>query len=700
MRCRLILYRTPKNPSPVIWGFVIYFLISYSFSEELSHNFHGVVYDKVSGHPINNVLITSDSTSDNTNIDGEFQIIIINQSPKPTSINFSKNGYMDYHVTFFPEMNPIYFKIELYPIIYSGSEVLVKGSKIESDYVRFPIRTYKMARIQIDNAIHTQHIFRELPGLTVKSYGGPASVTSVSFNGSQGDRIALLLDGLIINSEQNGIADISQIPAALLTNIEFYPQGSSARFGSSALSGVINMVPGKSGSWISHSFGDNKYISDAVNYNWNYGSSDYSISTGIMDYQSSTENTDNGVNFQNSINQKFLYFKSKHILDRTSNIDCQLFSVFNDRNLSGFIYLGPNQSKLEDELQTLNIRYKNPNLSAFLTVKKSKMDYHFPGNPGPPVNSHFDLTVVSEQIRYNLNNYAFALQHSHENNSSTNTSNISRDLVFGSVEQRLSFGKFDNVNVLRIDHEVKSNELLVAIESILQFQPSEHWNLSSISLSSNFKRPGFNDMYWVPFGNPNLKVEQSTNIYFRNIFKISDATLDINAFYVKYRNLIQWLPKDTGIVYSPENIDKSESYGYNTSIKLFKSPFYIININYGYNVHKHNNPEFPYHSGKQGRYSPKHTVSVTQNLLLNQLTITMGYIYVSSQIRFYSYPTDLYISEYSLFNFSISRNFMVIRHRLNCVLSIDNAFNLNYETIYGFPEPGRSYSLKSLIYFN
>jgi vitamin B12 transporter len=700
MRCRLISFRTPNIPSTVIWGFVFNFLFSYAYAEDLSDYLQGKVIDKISHRPIKDVMISSDSTYQYSGVDGEFQIIISNQSFQTTSVEFSKDGYIDYQITINTEDFPPHLRVELYPIIYSGSEVLVKGSRSESDYVSFPIRTYKLAQVQIDNAIHPQHIFKELPGLIVKSYGGPASVTSVSFNGSQGDRLALMLDGIILNSEQNGIADISQIPTALLTNIEFYPQGSSARFGSSALSGVINMVPGKSGSWISHSFGENKFTSDAVNLNWKHRSTDYSISAGIMDYQSNNDNTDNGVDFQNAINQKFLYFKSKYFLDRSSDIDFQLFSVFNKRDLSGFIYLGPNKSRLEDELQTLSMRYQNTKVSALITIKKSKMDYNYPGNPGPPLNSHFDLSVISEKIRYNFENYVFVIQHSREKNNSSNTSYISRDLIFGSVEYSTSIGRINNVNVLRIDHELNTDEILVAAESILQFQPGEYWSRSSLSFSSNFKRPGFNDMYWVPFGNPNLKVERSTNIYFRNIFKITDITLDINTFYVRYRNLIQWLPKETGIVYSPENIDKSESYGYNASFKLIRSPFYSLQINYGYNVHKHRNPEFPYHSGKQGRYSPKHSASVTQNLLLNQFTFTMGYNYVSSQIRFYSYPNDLYIREYSLFNFSITQNSTILKHRINNVLSVDNAFNLKYETIYGYPEPGRNYSLKTIIYFN
>ena len=67
-----------------------------------------------------------------------------------------------------------------------------------------------------------------------------------------------MFDGIPINNEQNGGADISQIPIFLLGNLEYLSQGHSSRFPTSAMTGLLNFSPSKEGTKVSLSRGNFK----------------------------------------------------------------------------------------------------------------------------------------------------------------------------------------------------------------------------------------------------------------------------------------------------------------------------------------------------------------------------------------------------------------------------------------------------------
>ena len=132
--------------------------------------------------------------------------------------------------------------IELKPIIFLADEVRISESPFKSK-LNLPIKTYHINSTQIESASSTQALIESLPSITLKSYGGRAGVSTVSVHGGQSQRFSVMFDGVPINNEQNGGADISQIPTFLLSNLEYLSQGHSSRFGASAMTGVLNLTP-------------------------------------------------------------------------------------------------------------------------------------------------------------------------------------------------------------------------------------------------------------------------------------------------------------------------------------------------------------------------------------------------------------------------------------------------------------------------
>jgi outer membrane cobalamin receptor len=59
----------------------------------------------------------------------------------------------------------------------------------------------------------------------------------------------------------------------------------------------------------------------------------------------------------------------------------------------------------------------------------------------------------------------------------------------------------------------------------------------------------------------------------------------------------------------------------------------------------------------------------------------------------YDYPTDTLLKASELWYASLSHTWEVNTHTLTLVLAVDNLTDLAYETIRGYPEPGRSFRL-------
>jgi iron complex outermembrane receptor protein len=83
-------------------------------------------------------------------------------------------------------------------------------------------------------------------------------------------------------------------------------------------------------------------------------------------------------------------------------------------------------------------------------------------------------------------------------------------------------------------------------------------------LSRNFNPPTFNELYWNPTGNPNLKPERSKNAQAGVAAILSNKIvqrIDISGFYDRVHNGFRWYPNDVG-TFRPVNIQDILSRGF------------------------------------------------------------------------------------------------------------------------------------------
>ncbi len=82
-------------------------------------------------------------------------------------------------------------------------------------------------------------------GVSVKQYGGPGSLSTVSVRGSSADQVVVYMDGIQLNRAVSGSVNLADIPLDSVEKIEIYRGTSPAKFGASGIGGVVNIITKK-----------------------------------------------------------------------------------------------------------------------------------------------------------------------------------------------------------------------------------------------------------------------------------------------------------------------------------------------------------------------------------------------------------------------------------------------------------------------
>lgn len=95
--------------------------------------------------------------------------------------------------------------------------------------------------------ISAPEMLSQSAGVDVTNLGGEGQLSTVSIRGSSAEQVAVFVDGVRINTSRSGAVDFSTIPMGSIERIEVIRGAASARFGTGAMGGVINIVTKRAG---------------------------------------------------------------------------------------------------------------------------------------------------------------------------------------------------------------------------------------------------------------------------------------------------------------------------------------------------------------------------------------------------------------------------------------------------------------------
>ena len=148
-----------------------------------------------------------------------------------------------YYILFLFTAQSLFSQTDSDTVIFSTPPINVHSGRLSTliedspSSVQFLDKDY----ITKSNGNQLAEILKSVNNVYVKSYGGNSSLKTISINGLNAEHTLILLNGVRLNSFQNAQFDLSLLSKENIESIEVLTSGSSASYGSDAVSGVVNI---------------------------------------------------------------------------------------------------------------------------------------------------------------------------------------------------------------------------------------------------------------------------------------------------------------------------------------------------------------------------------------------------------------------------------------------------------------------------
>ncbi|MCG8581051.1 MAG: TonB-dependent receptor [Bacteroidales bacterium] len=220
------------------------------------------------------------------------------------------------------------------------------------------------------------------------------------------------------------------------------------------------------------------------------------------------------------------------------------------------------------------------------------------------------------------------------------------------------------------------------------------------AFSQKFRRPTFNDLYWDPGGNPELKPENGYSLeagasYELSLGLLGELTTYLSTYYSPIEDMIVWQPE--GAVWYAKNYSDVLTRGVDLQLN-HKRTFSVLqwntNASLAYNkaTIESVNEENKRKEGKPLYYAPEWTSNINSGISTsNNIDFYINWHFVSK--RYYDDLSNT-LDPYWLLGAQVSKTFKVNQHQWFAQVSVENILDENYRTISSYPMPGRFIQLK------
>lgn len=610
--------------------------------------------------------------------------------------------------------------------IYKLENIVVTATKFKTDINDSPTKIEIIDAKQISNSNGNRlpEILNNSPSIYIKSYGVTPSLKTISINGLGAEHTLIMIDGVKINSFQNGLIDLSLIPAENIERIEIVNNGMSSVYGSEAIGGTVNIITN-----YNHLLDNEKSFN--INGNIGYGSFNTSRLGLSINKHSNNFNFRSFYNNEKSDGNFEYYFHYGNLteLKKRENAAYNLYDagissqfIFdNSARLnfySAFSYQNKKVPGIETGTPSSKTNQKDRNWNNLISYERIlseqvilKTNFNFQNNLmnyeiKPFTNSYYKNIVAAFEPEMQIKLFKFDLitgysfVHAKLNSNEVEShSRRNQNSVFIStgIEALKSLKLYSSA---RLDNfsDLKKNALTSRLG--INFKPfvSTDLNLRA-NFGNNFRAPTFNDLYWKQSGNPNLKPEQSFN--FEVGFNISLKLLipfqiDFTYTYINAKDKIVWTPQ-RNLIWTPINIASSESKNYLISLSFTKqlNEDFNIRVNSGFNLinSKKTNESFSGDPTKDKYipYLPLQSSKVGISMEYKNLGLNLYYTHTGK--RFSDFENNKPMNPFNIIDGNISIKLSLWEISTLLKFEVNNLTNTDYQTISGYPMPLRNYFL-------
>lgn len=581
-----------------------------------------------------------------------------------------------------------------------------------------------------DIPIHVQSIadvLQEQSGIFIKPYGPSGNLISVAVRGMTAEQTQVLFDGIPLNNVQLGSADLSQISVTDLAGLDVYRGSNVLLGGSGAIGGSINLQPMQPAGRIKlsgrvwYSSLKNKTLGVRLHFPWPKihvrTLLTFDHANGLNHYSTQSDGKRVWLRDRDFRQHNVSY---QAVFDGLENTHIKLYVSHFKRNggapgaFSGQISEDANRARLTTDNTFAYLRYLHrgakTEFSLQTYLRNEWMTYNDPKtmiNFKPLHSIHFDRERgLQGRFHYSPCQrilFKSGIELSQQTISSSNAGNHQRRRYAAYL---LSDWKlFEKVRTLQAFHLNGGLRVEGGGNIDLQFLPAVginfNWRHTQVyaSAGKNVRIPGFNDLYWQPGGNPNLKPEYARNLEAgvrQNIlFARWLGHLEVSVYRNRVRDQIRWMPGHNGI-WSPQNIRSIKSTGLEFDARLeHVNGIHRLEFNYSFGKSVKEAAEFAGDNtvGNQVPFLPQEQWSLTIQSGFSRWR--MGMMFRHTGFRYLDFSNDpaQILPSFTVASLFVNSRFSVGKLRLQPALSVENVFDKHYQVLKGFPMPGRYFSI-------
>lgn len=565
----------------------------------------------------------------------------------------------------------------------------------------------------------TQH-----SSLYIKEYGN-GMLSTISFRGTSASHTAVLWNGLNLNSRTLGSTDFSNLPVFMFDEVHIHYGGGSALYGSDAIGGSI--VLQSQPEWTEGyklqltqnlgSFGQNFSGIKAT-----YGQGKWEGKTTTYYYQS-----DNDFPFKNTA-------RYGHPKERQQNASIRNYGIMQE---AGYHFSA-------NRYLYLHTWYENSS-NDILPIMGNNMK---PETYEHINNRHIRTALEYHQLAYGghlslMTGYVNDHQVYHKQPPIATSRFVARATYEKPFSSRLNIKAGGNFQYIRPDvvhYEYDISQKRYDLFASLRYTPYDFWKLTlnarqafitafqapfapsagseltlyqqksrqltlKNQLARSYRVPTFNDLYWEPGGNPELKPEYGWNAEggLRYTQSLGAFALSTEATYYRMwiDDWIIWI--DGGTFWSPQNIREVHVQGAEVSIRLDwqgRQRRFLLDIQYAFTSSKNKKALSPFDRSvnRQLPYTPLHRAAANARFQWKDWFIN-GNISMTGR-RFLTTTNESFLEGYTLVNTYMGKNLMLWNNQASLSLRVNNILDTDYQNMNNRAMPGRNYQLSIKVYFS
>ena len=593
-------------------------------------------------------------------------------------------------------------------------------------------------------------LLRNVPGISLKNYGGLGGMKTISARGINGTHSGIIVDGFLIQNAQTSQLDLSTIQIENLKELTFTFQNSSEnlevvsafftannlklttfenQFSLDTFQLKSNFKIGSFGqidSYFSTKWNRKKmYLSLFGKYreakgNFPFKEENYSETYDLKRTNNELKELYSGLSYGYQINSK-------------SRLKFQLLSNFSDKGLPGAVILyNPTANQyLKNKNVTLNGDYifkiKNTLTRTYLSARYDELIYLDSGylNPQGYLKSHYfssniSLGTVFRKIVLNRLKLNYGLEENYAllENSENFGEGIQRfhSKVFVDLTKDLNY-KWNYSFSLGLQHvynqqvnDTNSFQKFNLNPSLLIYSSSPISFLGKLkfSLKRTFRMPNFNEMYYNQIGNTKLKPEIANQFNVGTNYNFNIKNNILNIVFDAYANLVEnkivAIPTKNLFIWSIQNVGKARVLGFDLQVSherdFNKEINFFTSLSYTFQDITDVSYKKTATYGHQLAYLPKHILNANFSFQYKKIGLNVNGYYNSLRYALNENIKSNEVQQFYTFDFSLFYKQKIQKSNLRYSFSVKNCLNQSYSYIRNYAMPGINYLISISYGFN